>query len=768
MTYIVRVQGLVSPKGQRLNGHVGVVDSSSKCSHHNSKEERLPVWLDGYPEPIAILRKNICLLEGRLLQEWRQGVGRASLLSDQWKAVVRVRGMGKDSTSWKVIASRTHTGKVMGPKFRLSAGVLADAMQLSTEKQPQQHQHLPLVLHAADLNLVQAINLAYNTAIEEEEHHATLTNRTKEWGEEWEELLANIVRRKQKEMSQTKSSNNKTNSPPSFLILAKYSPPRVTPDLFTPKRTGAHRLQAVQAGAYHIYPCACDSYLDSLEVRYSSRAGCSQELFLDYGPQAMARYVDRAVALEALDRLSPSVLAQVDPQSFWSAVCHLKEVLESFVKHCTTLSDHPQFSELVTAWIGLSEGIEKSHKAIRIVERLRTGPKLLPDEQGVWVMNSKAEHKCVALRNAQASLGVLLGAGIEMYEGKAGEPYHIELMDCYDGSQLQKDILCITRNKDDPADMARIAMNLFIGLPSTAIDECATCHKTSTAVSLHICSRCECIAYCSRECQRRDWRTHQAVCNRIAGDSKIKGQLCRTRTNFPTKMFKTIEFSGIGALTLHWSGKDGGDNKVEHGRGAPTTFSSSDLNEVVEFQFIGDLDPLWRLAITCGPLPCLSIAQGTLDEALVAVNDTTSRLRVPSIGITVLEWAALRGNMSTVQWLCKDLRTRSLLKQGTPMGWAGFAGHIEILRYLHSEGADPFATDVNFWNRQHPFLAVAGAGQFEAMQLWIDEFGGDVKVADSLGRNAITVIGQVERWRDMDGHKQCVKWLKKKLGNSRG
>nr|XP_018900304.1 PREDICTED: uncharacterized protein LOC109032563 [Bemisia tabaci] len=42
---------------------------------------------------------------------------------------------------------------------------------------------------------------------------------------------------------------------------------------------------------------------------------------------------------------------------------------------------------------------------------------------------------------------------------------------------------------------------------------CATCHKSENEVPLLRCSRCKRERYCSRECQRANWREHKSDCS---------------------------------------------------------------------------------------------------------------------------------------------------------------------------------------------------------------------------------------------------------------
>jgi splicing suppressor protein 51 len=46
-------------------------------------------------------------------------------------------------------------------------------------------------------------------------------------------------------------------------------------------------------------------------------------------------------------------------------------------------------------------------------------------------------------------------------------------------------------------------------------DTCATCNATAASknlAALRLCSRCKTTRYCSRECQKTDWKTHKKAC----------------------------------------------------------------------------------------------------------------------------------------------------------------------------------------------------------------------------------------------------------------
>jgi hypothetical protein len=105
--------------------------------------------------------------------------------------------------------------------------------------------------------------------------------------------------------------------------------------------------------------------------------------------------------------------------------------------------------------------------------------------------------------------------------------------------------------------------------------------------------------------------------------------------------------SGVGFCCVHWSGKEGGKNFVRHNKGFPALPIAG--RNIAEFSYFRDFYPLWRFMLTCGPLPSLEIAKTCLYDALQLVGNDPTKLRVPDVQFTALEWAAKKGNKETVE-----------------------------------------------------------------------------------------------------------------------
>ncbi|KAI5925405.1 hypothetical protein F4810DRAFT_708791 [Camillea tinctor] len=49
------------------------------------------------------------------------------------------------------------------------------------------------------------------------------------------------------------------------------------------------------------------------------------------------------------------------------------------------------------------------------------------------------------------------------------------------------------------------------------MSQCSTCKKAPPAVNLKHCAKCSTTLYCSRDCQKADWKSHKKVCSKQQG-----------------------------------------------------------------------------------------------------------------------------------------------------------------------------------------------------------------------------------------------------------
>lgn len=117
-----------------------------------------------------------------------------------------------------------------------------------------------------------------------------------------------------------------------------------------------------------------------------------------------------------------------------------------------------------------------------------------------------------------------------------------------------------------------------------------------------------------------------------------------------------------------------------------------------------------------------------------------------------------------MEWLLTDDRTKSLVRIGSPVGWAAYTGQLEIMRLLVQHGADPAATHQVLWGgAPSPLLVAAQNGKLEAMKYLVNECNQDVRMKDPRGKGILENVEDAGNWRELKGHVAAHKWVKKKL-----
>ena len=266
--------------------------------------------------------------------------------------------------------------------------------------------------------------------------------------------------------------------------------------------------------------------------------------------------------------------------------------------------------------------------------------------------------------------------------------------------------------------------------------------------------------------------------NRLSlGGPKIEGGLYNGNGSLPPGPSMISEASGTGMLSVFWN-PDGqssitllqnpessGNASFDEIRAMSGIANNGEemMRHIQQFKSFSDLHPTQRFLVCCGPLPHLETAKQCCSEAIRCCEGMIGELLVPQLGFTALEWASKKGNFEIVKWLCTDERTNALIGHGCPVGWAGYTGRVEIMRYLVSKGANPASTDAKLWSHQPPLFVAATNGQLEACKFYVEECNHSIRMKDSYGQDILKCIKTSPNWRELPGHVACHKWAKQLL-----
>jgi hypothetical protein len=346
------------------------------------------------------------------------------------------------------------------------------------------------------------------------------------------------------------------------MFLIKYEPHRISPD--GEKRLGAGRHKAVLAGAFKSYPCPYENYHDAMEVRYvdgtsKDQAVVKHEIYLDYGREEAESYVRHAVALGESDRLSPSTLAQVDPQAFWSATLYVEAFVEA-LENCGC-------SQLVEEWKGMVQGVRKGRElwtksaSESLVATL--SPSVAAGDSNDWGIRSEADHKKVSNNCAMVAIMMMLKAASESGNSESSatdaerevKPVLIETLEYYKGTELDRIITAFAaagmRERERVAQGKQLKekhrdryLNEALeeqGFGSDALDlksdplaHCGHCGSTESK-NLKRCGRCNGAAYCSRDCQTSAWKKHKKKGDPILAHGRRLMRDCALRSGMESK-----------------------------------------------------------------------------------------------------------------------------------------------------------------------------------------------------------------------------------------
>jgi MYND finger/Ankyrin repeats (3 copies) len=857
------VVGLSSEQGKKRNGSAAIVRlvpqpaaaastaaaEAAAAVVNNDDDRRAAVCTDGFPGPISIKLGNLKIINHHdACKKLSVGVGRGTLLDSNFDCVI-VDETADAAAAAGMVGGGVPTsipyrsglsggaprcrGNLLAVQTGIDKGVLMVGMppkkndkknnkKKKSSASASSSSSLPvIILLLTDLNVSRALNrlACGDTTVQLASSSSALNQQ-----------LKRIIK---SGLFSSSSSSAGGGDHSNANILIKFNPHRISPDDGFCKDEnsvqGLRRYAAALDGCYHIYPCALKQYLDALEVRFAARSStnpsniiCGQDIYLDTGVDEAIVYAQNALALGEADRLEPKILAQVDPQAFWSAVLWLDDFINVLVQAKTVSSSSSnsnsnniinEYDKLLHEWELIRKGKVASRRLLEdLVEKMDSSDKILlkgPLENwGLAVGCSEDLHLRVATDHALAALHLMQKSLAA--RGIRNVSISYQLVDYYKGTEMDmvmaglKKLQELVRQREASTGGEPIGMDEYDRLYNKsmkaagfdrysdyrkpgALEECGHCGKRSKT-KLMECTRCAGAAYCNESCQRADWKNHRNGCSRVIvqlekqmketaflGGTKVRAELS-TPASMPSSPCILCEVSGTGSMAILWNQPGISsiffppfDPSLSAAKSEMTVIATQRPEQIqrdatIRFLTFSHLSPRLRFVITCGPLPDLDVAKSSLDAALASVDGDVGKLRFDIVQFTALEWAAKKGNMEIVKWLCTDDRTKALVSIGSPVGWACYTNKIDIARYLVTScGADPGKTDVVLFNNLPPLMLAAQNGHAAAMKYLVDECGQDIRMLDGAGRDVIENIRDAINWRECPGNVECHQWAKQKL-----
>jgi len=123
-----------------------------------------------------------------------------------------------------------------------------------------------------------------------------------------------------------------------------------------------------------------------------------------------------------------------------------------------------------------------------------------------------------------SATSLYLGGKIDEAAGVVACIILLEDSTVFNESELKK--LVVDEAGDSRSRGNNIANYLSAQIPCSCLDQskqralCNFCKKTERSNLLQQCSACFGVSYCSKECQRADWKNHRKVCRRTASKKK--------------------------------------------------------------------------------------------------------------------------------------------------------------------------------------------------------------------------------------------------------
>ena len=213
------------------------------------------------------------------------------------------------------------------------------------------------------------------------------------------------------------------------------------------------------------------------------------------------------------------------------------------------------------------------------------------------------------------------------------------------------------------------------------------------------------------------------------------------------------------------------DDAAEVDTAAPQGFPVLDQG-VARAASFEDFSPRWQFILSCGFLPDLDrlhrlrpaivrLIRDSPNQRLCLAADVPAHIKIPGVGMTVLEQACRKGHIAIARFLIDfGGGMVSPPSPGTPwpcpLAWACYTNKLELIKILIRCGAEPAGVEESFGMPATHIAAMNGS--LHCVQYLIDKLGQDPLRLDVHGRTVLACTGECTAL----GLEETAQWLRQR------
>jgi len=217
------------------------------------------------------------------------------------------------------------------------------------------------------------------------------------------------------------------------------------------------------------------------------------------------------------------------------------------------------------------------------------------------------------------------------------------------------------------------------------------------------------------------------------------------------------------------------DDAAEVDTAAPQGFPVLDQG-VARAASFEDFSPRWQFILSCGFLPDLDrlhrlrpaivrLIRDSPNQRLCLAADVPAHIKIPGVGMTVLEQAFWKGHIAIAKFFDRLWRRNGVPTEPwhpracglpCPLAWACYTNKLELIKILIRCGAEPAGVEESFGMPATHIAAMNGS--LHCVQYLIDKLGQDPLRLDVHGRTVLACTGECTAL----GLEETAQWLRQR------